>query len=87
MEPSCVRQTQIPGTSRLFGDFLYQFDRVSRFYRHDFSDSSSFSQSAATIDYPADRRQQLVAALREQNGDSPNLERLSQPGTLAVVTG
>jgi bacillithiol biosynthesis cysteine-adding enzyme BshC len=29
----------------------------------------------------------LVAALREQNGDSPALEKLAQEGTVAVVTG
>ena len=32
MESSCVRQTDIPGTSRLFADLIYQFDRVSDLY-------------------------------------------------------
>ncbi len=87
MEPSCVRQTLIPGTSKLFGDFLYNFDRVSRFYSHEFSDPESFRKAAAELKYPESRRKQLVSALREQNGNSPALEELSKPGTVAVVTG
>ena len=39
------------------------------------------------IRFPEERRAPLVAALREQNGDSPALERLAQPGCVAVVTG
>ncbi|HEX4167867.1 MAG TPA: bacillithiol biosynthesis cysteine-adding enzyme BshC [Bryobacteraceae bacterium] len=87
MEPSCVRQTQIPGTSKLFGDYLYQFDRVSCFFSHNFADAASFPKAAADIDYPESRRCALVAALRQQNGDSASLDLLAQPGTLAVVTG
>lgn len=87
MELSCVRQDQIPGTSKLFADFLYHFERVSGFYPHNFSDPGSFENSAANLNYPDARRGQLVAALREQNGDSPTLDKLAQPGTVAVVTG
>ncbi len=87
MEPSCVQQYLIPGTSKLFADFLYHFDNVSRFYPHNFADPSSFGQAAAEIDYPDERRARIVAALREQNGPSPALDELAKPGTLAVVTG
>ncbi len=87
MESSCVRQTLIPGTSRLFGDFLYHFERVSGYFPHWFGDPASFQQAASQIQYPENRRAALVSALRELNGPSPALERLAQPETLAVVTG
>ena len=32
MECSCIRQTELPGTSRLFADFTYHPERVSAFY-------------------------------------------------------
>ena len=87
MESSCVRYTEIPATSNLFGDFLYDYQRVERFYSGHFSDPESFRSAASQIDYPDARRAKLVAALREQNGDSATLNKLAQPGTVAVVTG
>lgn len=87
MESSCVRQTLIPATSRLFGDFLYDFERVSGFFPHWFSDPEAFRAAAADIKYPNSRRTALVSALRELNGASEALDRLAQPGTVAVVTG
>lgn len=86
MDCSCIRQTELPGTTRLFADLTYHADRVAAFYpwalRHD-----AFAEAARQIDFPADRRTALVAALSQQNGNSPLLERLSRPGTVAVVTG
>ena len=87
MEPSCVRQNLIPGTSKLFEDFLYNFDRVSRFYPHCFSDPNALPEFVSQIDYPESRRAMLVDALREQNGDSQALNTLAQPDAVAVVTG
>ncbi len=87
MEPSCVRQDLIPGTSKLFADYLYHFERVSSFYSHNFCDPASLEKAAREIDYPDARRRQLVAALREQNGDSAALDELARPDTVAVVTG
>ena len=87
MEPLCVRQTSIPGTTKLFGDFLYHFDKVSRFYHKHFSDGAAWRKAAKEIDYPEERRGRLVEALREQNGDSESLSKLAQPGTVTVVTG
>ncbi len=87
MEPLCIRQTSIPGTTKLFGDFLYDFDRVSSYYHKHFSDESAWPAAASEIEYPAERRKALVDALREQNGDSAALSKLGQPSTVAVVTG
>ncbi|MSV34140.1 MAG: bacillithiol biosynthesis cysteine-adding enzyme BshC [Bryobacterales bacterium] len=87
MQPACIRHTDLPGTSRLFGDFVYHFDKVARFYHHDPHDPESFAIAAKQVDYPEDRRRAMVAALRAQNGDSESLRKLAQPGTVAVVTG
>ena len=87
MEPSCIRHTELPGTSRLFADFSYNFDRVARFYRHNPHDPESFRAAAGEVQYPENRRAAIVRALRPQNGDSESLSRLAEPGTVAVVTG
>jgi bacillithiol biosynthesis cysteine-adding enzyme BshC len=87
MDCSCIRQTELPGTSRLFADLTYHPERVAQYYPWAAKGSSAFAEAAGQIDFPASRRAALVEALREQNGDSPLLDRLSQPGTVAVVTG
>ena len=87
MERACIRHTELPGTSRLFADFTYHFDRVARFYRHDPHDESSLLDAVREVDYPDDRRAAIVKALAGQNGPSESLDRFAQPGTVAVVTG
>ncbi len=87
MECSCIRQTELPGTSRLFADFTYHPDRVSTFYPWATRGGEAYEEAARQVDFPDDRRATLVAALREQGGNSVLLERLSRPGTVAVVTG
>jgi bacillithiol biosynthesis cysteine-adding enzyme BshC len=83
MECTCVRQTELPGTTRLFADLIYHPDRTASFY----SSPRTFTEAAAQIDFPDDRRAALVAALREINGSGPQLDLLARPGTVAVVTG
>jgi bacillithiol biosynthesis cysteine-adding enzyme BshC len=87
MEPACIRHTEIPGTTRLFADFSYNFDRVARFYRHNPHAPASLAAAARELDYPDQRRAALANALKDQNGESESLRRFAQPGTLAVVTG
>jgi bacillithiol biosynthesis cysteine-adding enzyme BshC len=87
MGTACIRHTELPQTSRLFSDFLYRFDRVSRFYAHSPYDAESYRQAAAQVSCSAERRAALVEALARQNGGSAALDKLSQPGTVAVVTG
>jgi bacillithiol synthase len=76
MEPACLRHTELPHTSRLFSDFLYQYHRVERFYT-----------APLSTGYPEDRRPKMIEALRAQNGDHPSLDVLSRPRAVAVVTG
>jgi len=87
MEPACLPHTDLPGTSRLFADFTYHFDRVARFYRHNPHDPAEIAAAAAEVNYPDDRRAAMVRALAAQNGESESLKLLAQPGTVAIVTG
>src|ERR1700677_1714733 len=86
MESSCVRQTDVPGTSKLFADLIYHFDRVSDLYPHRPNDAEALV-AAAQFDYPAERRAALVRALAPLNQGNPSLDLLAQAGTVAVVTG
>lgn len=88
MTSYCIRQTDLPGTSALFADFLYDFARVNEFYDHDPQDPASLTRSAQAIDYPAERRSRITEALRALNPNQPAaIEKFSQPGTVAVLTG
>lgn len=87
MESSCIRQTSLPGATNLFGDYLYDFNRVREFYGHNFADPYALTRAAQSIEFPESRRQAIVNALREQNGESAALKKLAHPGTVAVVTG
>ena len=87
MHCSCVRQTELPHTTALAADTFYRPDKTAAFYRHPIRDLEAFRAAAAEIQFSDEQRAALVAALRRQNGSSPALERLAQPGTLAVATG
>jgi len=87
MEAACLRHTEIPHTTRLFADFQYHFDRVSRFYAYAPGNPAAYAAAAKKLEYPAERRAELVAVLRARNGDSPSLDLLARPETVAVVTG
>lgn len=87
MEIVCKRHTELPHTSRLFSDLLYHYDRVKHLYPYDPMNTASYLEAARSIDFPDDRRADLVAALRAQNGDSAALATLAQPGAVAILTG
>ncbi len=87
MPCSCVRHTELPHTSTFFADVLYHPDRTARFYRHPTRDLEDFRKAAADIRFPDDRRAALIQAFRIQNPAGASLDRLAQPGTVAVATG
>src|SRR6266513_2748580 len=87
MECTCVRQTELPHTSKLFADLVYHPDRVKSFYPFSPHDAESFAAAARQIQLAPERRAALVHALREQNGPSASLDLLAKPGAVAVVTG
>jgi bacillithiol biosynthesis cysteine-adding enzyme BshC len=86
MESNCIRYTDLPHTSKLFADLVYNPERVRPYYPH-IGDPNIYETIAGEIRFPAEKRAALVAALRQQNGDSESLELLSREGTVAVVTG
>ena len=87
MDPACLRHTEIPGTSKLFADLSYDFDRVARFYGHNPHQRESFAAAAREIRYPDERRAGIAKVLEAQNPGNPLVARFAQPGTVAVVTG
>ncbi len=87
MESTCVRQSDLPHTSRLFTDFVYHFDRLNGFYGGHHADPQAWTLAASQVRYPDERRAALVKLLREQNGSSAGLDTLARPGAVAVVTG
>jgi bacillithiol synthase len=87
MDSFCIRHSELPHTSQLFLDYQYNFERVSRFYDHPPRGLDAFRAARARIDFSAERRVALVAALREQNPGAPALDVLARPDTVAVVTG
>jgi bacillithiol synthase len=88
MNPSCLKHTYIPGTSRLFTDYLYNFDHVKPYYDWDPFDDQSYSGAARQILYPQDRRAAMVQALAEQNPEAKAaLKVLADNDSVAVVTG
>jgi bacillithiol biosynthesis cysteine-adding enzyme BshC len=87
MECTCVRQTELPHTTKLFADLVYHPDRVRPFYPYFPQDPESYAAAAKEVNLSPDRRTALVSALREQNGPSESLDLLAQPDTVAVVTG
>jgi bacillithiol biosynthesis cysteine-adding enzyme BshC len=86
MQCTCVRQTDLPNTSKLFADLVYRFDRVADLYPWAPNDLDQIVK-ASSFNFPDDRRAQLVAALRPLNPGNPSLDRLAKPGTVAIVTG
>jgi bacillithiol biosynthesis cysteine-adding enzyme BshC len=87
MHCSCVRQTELPNTTALAADTFYRPDKIASFYRHPLRDLESFRAAAAEIRFSSGQRAALVEALARQNGASPALKRLAQPGTVVVATG
>jgi bacillithiol biosynthesis cysteine-adding enzyme BshC len=87
MDPACLRHTEIPGTSKLFADLSYHFDRVARFYRHNPHLRESYAAAAREIQYPDDRRVAVARVLEAQNPGNPLVGRFAQTGTVAVLTG
>jgi bacillithiol synthase len=86
MECSCVRHTEIPGTTKLFTDLIYHFDRVKDLYPRRPNDIEALV-SASKFDFPDARRAALVEALTPLNQGNASLATLAQPGTVAIVTG
>ncbi|HEX5081790.1 MAG TPA: bacillithiol biosynthesis cysteine-adding enzyme BshC [Blastocatellia bacterium] len=94
MPENTIRFDQIPRTSRLFNDFLYDFDRVSRFYQPGGLDVSALIARAPKVAAQSFSRDAVADALADQNaqagaGDQTfaNIERLRRKDSVVVITG
>jgi len=89
-----LRFTEIPRTSRLFTDFLYDYDKVSRFYPDYGRTISPLADHARRVGAQEFDRKRVPDALERINrqAGSPDLtfkhiDMLRQPGSVAIVTG
>ena len=85
---------KIPGLSQLFRDYVNNAPGSASFFNGPFQETSSYQSVAEKLDSVDRRRDELVAILTEQNrtygaGEATfnNINLLSDPKTLAVVTG
>ncbi|MGZ4838815.1 MAG: bacillithiol biosynthesis cysteine-adding enzyme BshC [Terriglobales bacterium] len=93
MPTDCIPFTAIPHTSQLFRDYLYDFQRVQRFYSLNPRQRDWFPKVAASLPYDDERRQRVANVLERQNrafGASEQtlagIQRL-RAGAAAAVTG
>jgi bacillithiol biosynthesis cysteine-adding enzyme BshC len=83
---------RLPHQPKLFVRLIDDYSSVNRFYAHP-PNMDAVREVASSLDYPAERRREVAAILREQNsafGASAaamsNLEKLER-GAVAVVSG
>jgi len=89
-----MRYTDIPRTSRLFTDYLYDYDKVARFYTDYGRAASPLVDHARRVGAQEFDRARVADALERINrrAGSPELtfkhiEMLRRPGSVAIVTG
>jgi bacillithiol synthase len=93
VKAQCIPFTQIPHTSRLFADFLYDLPKVSRYYPRPAQYRGWLQDQASTIKYDSQQRQQVADILTRQNkawgASEKTLENLAKlkAGAFAAVTG
>jgi bacillithiol synthase len=87
-------QSYLPNASALLRDYLHDFPRVAAFYDGGPFSPATYSRLAGELRGKQWRRQELTRILRRQNealgcGEAAlqNIQKLSRPDTLAVVTG
>ena len=85
---------KIPGTSRLFSDFLYDFQKVEKFYAGDFRKDKNYLRVFKSIKDKKYQREYLSSILKEQNqrlGSGSevfkNIELLQKSDSLVVFAG
>ncbi len=91
---AAISFSEIPKTSRLFGDFLYDFDRVARFYERGGRDGHSLAEHARRVVSQPYERDAVAEVLEDQNrrvgaGEETlaNIARLRQSDAVVVITG
>jgi bacillithiol biosynthesis cysteine-adding enzyme BshC len=94
MSIDAISFDEIPRTSRLFNDFLYNFSRVERFYQSEGRELDSLIARAARVSAQSFSRDAVADVLIDQNRKAgaseiaiANIERLRQKDSVVVITG
>lgn len=94
MTTETIRFSEIPKTSRLFQDFLYDFNQVDNFYEAGGRNWDALVARAARVaaqDYPRDAIADVLLAQNRAAGAGEatlaNLERLRQKDSVVIITG
>lgn len=94
MSVDAISFDEIPRTSRLFHDFLYNFSRVERFYQSEGREIDSLVARTGIVSAQTFARDAVADVLVDQNrkaGASEiaigNIERLRQKDSVVVITG
>jgi bacillithiol biosynthesis cysteine-adding enzyme BshC len=94
MTDNRINFSEIPRTSRLFNDFLYDFDRVARFYEAEGRDLNSLATRAEKVTAQPFSRDAVAQVLIDQNHQAgaqestfANIELLRQKDSVVVITG
>jgi len=93
VETECLPFSSIPHTSRLFEDYLHNFDNVKRFYARPPLGQDWWADETKKINYPVERRRAVAEVLERQNREFgagaitlADIDRFRE-GAPAVVTG
>lgn len=91
---NAIRFTDIPRTTRLFNDFLYDYERVSEFYTDCGRAVSPLAEHARRVgayDFDRVRVPNALERINRRAGSSEltfnHIEMLRRPGSVAIVTG
>ncbi len=94
MESHCIPFLEIPGTTKLFADYLYNPSRLRPLYSFNPFDTDSFHRAAEIIPRDNTLRACVAEVLHEQNhvyggghATEEQIARLRHGGAVAVVTG
>ncbi|HYA95818.1 MAG TPA: bacillithiol biosynthesis BshC, partial [Terriglobales bacterium] len=93
VQSHCLSFRQVPHSTRLFLDYLYQFDNVGRFFPRPPFARDWLKDETARLHYDAPRRERVAAALERQNrawgASQETLDNIARfrAGASAVVTG
>src|SRR5207245_10956306 len=93
VKSQCLPFSQIPHTTRLFADFLYDFPKVQQFYPRPPHIHEWLKDETSALRYDSGRRERVTAILERQNktwNASPKtLESIARlrAGAYAIVTG
>ncbi len=91
-----INFSDIPKHQNLFLDYLYEFDNVKNFYKHNFRSKETYPQLFKNITEAKSKKAfQISPIIKNQYKDFPqislktlrNIELIDNPKTIAVVTG